>query len=566
VVIAALIAGARVVLTRSSGPSLSGLTAAQILDKSLTAARKAGTVHVADAEGDTKSTRQGSFDLSPNGGTETVTVDGGTAQVIEVGGQLYFQADATYWSSHFDLPKSVTDQLGGKWVNVPTNSDAMKQAAAVLKMPTIVDQLLALSGVISKGPAPAKDEVALTGTVPFNDFNKDSGAGDSATVVVSAKSPFLPISISFSDPDNGSTTMTFSKWGEPVALVPPQSPLSAPAGAFGGGSSSGTQSSASASPASQIAPVTLSSTTPGVAVTPAEATSVATQLWNDRTQILATQNGRALGTIDSGPAYEADLAFLCGCQSPAYTLDKIRVTVTRQASWPAVIFATASYTSDCRASESPCDDTFVATQQAPNAAWHIVLVASWSGTVNATLPPAGADGFSPAPNPPAAAHLSTLPSEYAAYLQAIKDKGAAPAGSRLGPGPFTDQEISTNYLPPAQEQAEGLVATTTYSALSSDPVWQFAGGNGTTATCGTVRYTGQYRPTTGKALSQTAQSGLFGNLAPGSYQSVTQKGLHMACFESKSDAAAPVLVFGSWGETTAWTGVPATGPTPTTLG
>jgi hypothetical protein len=121
-------------------------------------------------------------------------------------------------------------------------------------MPSIVDKLLALSGVISKGRAPEKGQTALTGTVPYNGIFRSAG-GDSAKLIISSKSPYLPVSISFSDPVDGTDTLTFSKWGEHVPLVAPSSPLTLPGGAtFAASSDVGGSPSALESPATQAQP------------------------------------------------------------------------------------------------------------------------------------------------------------------------------------------------------------------------------------------------------------------------------------------------------------------------
>ena len=228
VVILALLAGGTLALVRRSGLSEKGLSGAQILERSLAVARKAGTVHVDAAYGDAD---WDSMDISANGGIDTSTVDGGTITIIDVGGHLYFQADAFYWTGQFDAPESVADHYAGKWVVTPTDHQQLNLVAEELEMPTIVDKLLALSGPISKGRARANGQFSLSGAVPDNEFTKEGGAGDSATLIVSSTSPLLPLSISYTDPQNGTTRMTFSKWGEQVPLAPPPSPLSLPGGA-----------------------------------------------------------------------------------------------------------------------------------------------------------------------------------------------------------------------------------------------------------------------------------------------------------------------------------------------
>lgn len=228
VVILALLAGGTLGLVRRSGPSEKALSGAQTLERSLAVARKAGTVHVDAAYGDSD---WDSMDISTNGGIDTSTAEGGTIKIIDVGGHLYFQADAFYWTGQFDAPESVADHYAGKWVVMPTDHQQLKLIAEELEMPTIIDKLLALSGSISKGRDRANGQVSLSGAVPDNELTNEGGAGDSATLIVSSSSPFLPLSISFTDPKNGPTTMTFSKWGEQVPLAPPPSPLSLPGGA-----------------------------------------------------------------------------------------------------------------------------------------------------------------------------------------------------------------------------------------------------------------------------------------------------------------------------------------------
>jgi hypothetical protein len=194
-------------------------------------------------------------------------------------------------------------------------------------------------------------------------------------------------------------------------------------------------------------------------------------------------------------------------------------------------------------------------QAAARAPWQIVLVGSYSGNVWAATPPSSSDSFAPSPTP-SAAHVNTLPSEYAAYLKSIKYSGQPPRGTRLAPGPFTDQLIASLYNPLSKQQADGVLHSTTYSVDPNDPVWQFAGSNGSTASCGTVRYVDVLTPAPGHQLVQQPGDRPFGGLPDGTYQKVTLRGLHMACFESYSDPTTPIIVFAEWGHDTTVTGSP----------
>jgi hypothetical protein len=190
----------------------------------------------------------------------------------------------------------------------------------------------------------------------------------------------------------------------------------------------------------------------------------------------------------------------------------------------------------------------------PGGEWKIAMMTNWSGSSYATTPVTGSDGFSPNPAPPAGAHVTTLPAEYAAYLQAIKDKGGAPDSTRLKPGFFTSGLISDNYISPTDQQREGLRRQPVYTVDPSDPVWQFAGSDGSTAVCGTVHYTDRITATT-SPLVQSAGGSEFGDLLPaGIYSSVKITGLHQVCFEVYATAGQPVGVIGTWGDMVSTTG------------
>lgn len=205
----------------SHGPSLAGLAPAAILQKTVTAALNKGTVHLSSSISQGTDTLNGSTDMSQSGGVGTFSDKYGTSQILSSGGTLFVRADAKELESVFDFEHGLASQYAQRWMSLPTNNAALSQAAESLQTPILVNELLNLGGSITEATSPAPGEIALVGAVPNNEFNQGSGAGDSATLVISAKSPFLPISISFSDSQDGATVLTFSHWGEHVDVVPP---------------------------------------------------------------------------------------------------------------------------------------------------------------------------------------------------------------------------------------------------------------------------------------------------------------------------------------------------------
>lgn len=234
VAVLVLMAGTVALVGRSSKPSLTSMVPAKILSLTLKAARTSGSVHVAGKSSQDGSTDISSIDMSAAGGTESDSSHGHTASLAAVDGTLYFQADAGYLTQDLGVPVAYASQLADEWLAIPADADLdLQQADDQLHTPVLIDNLLSLSDPIAKASAPAPGEVAITGKVPSNVYTNDAGAGDLATVIVSTKAPYLPISISYSDQDNGSTTLTFTNWGEYVSLTAPANAVPLPAGALG---------------------------------------------------------------------------------------------------------------------------------------------------------------------------------------------------------------------------------------------------------------------------------------------------------------------------------------------
>jgi hypothetical protein len=219
--VAALTISAALAFGRSDGPSSGALTGSQLLQRSLEAAGKAGTVHVTAAEDRGGEVVKAAIDLSPSGGTETVSFADQSVEVISVGASVFLRADSAFLSAALGASGAVASEYSGRWISMPAGTQEPTQTAQQLETPTVINDLLRLVGPISKGTGPARGQVTLVGTVANNPFNEGSGAGDRGTLTVSTGAPFLPLALSFSDPENGSTQFAFTDWGERFAPTAP---------------------------------------------------------------------------------------------------------------------------------------------------------------------------------------------------------------------------------------------------------------------------------------------------------------------------------------------------------
>ena len=227
-VVAAVIAAVVVVAVgvgayrlRTSRPNLDAVPAAQILQKSLAAVSRAATAHLTQYTSDLGKAETDSIDITPGGGTIDSTIGTFHASAVSVDGTMYMKADS-WVLSKFGFPTNLAVHYGGQWLSMSATLNGIKQAAAELQTPVVVSDLLSLSGPLTRVGPVTNGRVTIQGAIPANDLtNSGNGAGDVATLVISAKSPYYPVSISFADPQNGRTTMTFSGWGHPVDLTPP---------------------------------------------------------------------------------------------------------------------------------------------------------------------------------------------------------------------------------------------------------------------------------------------------------------------------------------------------------
>jgi hypothetical protein len=218
--VALLVAGVTFFAMRANS-SMASLPASQILVKSLQSARIAGSAHVVATSSQAGQTMTSNLDISNEGGIETVQFAGHSAQMVAIDGSLYMRADAALLPQIVSMSTTLAARLGNRWLSVPLATASLQQIAEEFQTGIVVDDLLTLAGPITKFGTVSHHQLALRGMVPNNPFNRGSGAGDTATMFVSTTSPYRPISIAYSDPQNGSSTFTFSNWGEQFPLTAP---------------------------------------------------------------------------------------------------------------------------------------------------------------------------------------------------------------------------------------------------------------------------------------------------------------------------------------------------------
>jgi hypothetical protein len=285
-----------------------------------------------------------------------------------------------------------------------------------------------------------------------------------------------------------------------------------------------------------------------------EAERVTRRLWADHTRARFQRDAPLLKAIEAGPALEADYGSICylGCRGPDATEARQFVNVPRQTSWPVAFAATVQYFDGCFASQRPCVDTLVLTQQAQDRPWKIAFWMTAAGRNRSPeeFPALSSDGrYAITPGAPRISAQDLL-TDYANYLSTLKRTGQPPASTRLAPGAFTSGLAASLYNPLSRQQAFGTLEHVSYFVDPADATWTFATSQNTTMVCGTVRYVATLDGVDGRPIVQPPNFSAFGSdVLPGRYASITQRGLHMVCFGLHRETE-PAYVIGTFGEDT----------------
>ena len=204
----------------ADGNGMAELSGPEVADRAATALEEAGSAAVSGEYAMGGET--GEVDLQVQGEdlAGTVSLGGLDVQLAAVGGQVYMQAPADFWTGS-GLPEEFIGQLDGRWVLVPA------EAAAGF-------QELTLQGLADELRTPGDGEIQQEVTEDERDgepvvvVRNDNGG----TLVVAGEDEPYPLEVTNSE-DEG--TLTLSEFGEDQEITAPEDPLDlAELGGLGG--------------------------------------------------------------------------------------------------------------------------------------------------------------------------------------------------------------------------------------------------------------------------------------------------------------------------------------------
>lgn len=222
--LAAAAAGAGVVVLKRSTDGLSGKTAAQVLALSVNAATAQDSVHLA-ADEMNGSSAVGSYDITPTGGTQTVSAGAqGNASLLAMPGVAYLKADAAFLRNSLGLTASAASKYAGQWISFTASDPGYTQLVSGDTLSSALKDA-SPTGALSLTPTRTlngREVIGVVGGLPAE--ATQSGATGTVTLYVSTTAPYLPVEVVTDGSLNGqsgSSTVTFSHWREPVSVAAP---------------------------------------------------------------------------------------------------------------------------------------------------------------------------------------------------------------------------------------------------------------------------------------------------------------------------------------------------------
>jgi len=134
-----------------------------------------------------------------------------SASVLDVGGHLFVDANAPFWSSSAGLTDTEAHEASSRWVQIQPSSDLYASAAADLTMPSLLTDLFS-SDDFHKGSVRTIDGVR---TIAITYMNSGNDAGR-ATCYIALGGSHLPVSVTL-----GGLSLRLKSWGETKVVTAP---------------------------------------------------------------------------------------------------------------------------------------------------------------------------------------------------------------------------------------------------------------------------------------------------------------------------------------------------------
>jgi len=199
-------------VSASASPNgIANLAPDAALQQVLTATKDVSSVHVAGQFHQGSKHFAVDIDAGATAGQGRLTIQGGQVDIRFVDNTVYFRGNRAGLLA-FGTPRSALKQAAGKWIKLPTTSDASLRA--LVSVHAFMAQILSSHGKLAKGATTTINGQSVYGIV-------DTRPGTGGTLYVAATGPALPVRLLGSK----GQTLDFSNYNEPVTVTAPSGAL-----------------------------------------------------------------------------------------------------------------------------------------------------------------------------------------------------------------------------------------------------------------------------------------------------------------------------------------------------
>jgi hypothetical protein len=208
----------------ATAPSASSVR--QTLERSLDAAKGAGSARITVNFFSGSTTGKVVQDSSADSGEQTVAIGKELASVVLVGGVAYISGNRQGMTSYFGLPANLAPTLAGRWISVPHSDPAFRAITANVTLAS------ALDNVTPGRPLTMGKRSTVNGQSVKSIAGAAPGGGGRLVLFFAAHGRSLPVEAAESSRGGTSAKgeiVTFTRWGESLHVATPQGaiPISA---------------------------------------------------------------------------------------------------------------------------------------------------------------------------------------------------------------------------------------------------------------------------------------------------------------------------------------------------
>jgi hypothetical protein len=192
----------------AAGNGITGKSAAQVVSTAVKASGAASSFSVVGSVTQTGSTVGLNLSVSSSGMSEgTITINGGTAHVVELGSVAYFKADSAFWMENGG--KADAQLLADKWVYGPLSSSTFSSFKGFLSPHAVIGSFFSGNG----GPFKKGRTTSIGGQAVIAITGQAKSKNGTLYVATTGKPYVVKLEAKGS---SGSGQVTFSHYNRPV--------------------------------------------------------------------------------------------------------------------------------------------------------------------------------------------------------------------------------------------------------------------------------------------------------------------------------------------------------------